>query len=157
MSSNLRSIADSLAEGLQSVSWDIAATVVQRKNWANIDVEAMSVPHVFVVPGNADVTRIDRVTMQVDYTVTVFVGQHVTSDAEVDAMLDLADSVMLQVRAHSFGESVTWPDGVTSPQAVSIDLNPEDALSERNVWRAVITATYRVFEANALPTPPAQE
>jgi hypothetical protein len=157
MSSNLRSIADSLAEGLQSVSWDIAATVVQRKNWANIDVEAMSVPHVFVVPGNADVTRIDRVTMQVDYTVTVFVGQHVTSDAEVDAMLDLADSVMLQVRAHSFGESVTWPDGVTSPQAVSIDLNPEDALSERNVWRAVITATYRVFEANTLPTPPAQE
>lgn len=152
MSSTLRTLADSLADGLQSVTWDIASTVVERKNWASLDVDAMSVPHVFVVPGNADVTRISRLMMQVDYTVTVFVGRHVTSDSDVDAMLDLADAVMLQVRAHDFGESVTWPVGVTSPQTVSIDLNPDDALTERNVWRAVITATYRVFESSVLPT-----
>jgi hypothetical protein len=152
MSSALRSIADSLAIGLQSVTWDITSTVVERKNWANIDVDAMSVPRVFVVPGNADVSRLSRQIMQVDYTVTIFVGRHVTTDAEVDGMLDLADSVMLQVRAHSFGQAVTWPAGVTSPQTVAIDLNPDDALTERNVWRAVITATYRVFESNVLPT-----
>ena len=151
MSSVLRSIADSLATGLQSVTWNITSTVVERKNWANIDVDAMSVPRVFVVPGNADVTRISRQMMQIDYTVTVFVGRHVATDSEVDAMLDLADSVMLQVRAHSFS-TVTWPAGVTSPQTVGIDLNPDDALTERNVWRAVITATYRVFESNVLPT-----
>jgi hypothetical protein len=152
MSSNLRQIADSLAAGLQSVSWGITSMIVQRKNWASVDVDAMSVPHVFVVPGNADVTRISRQIMQIDYTVTVFVGRHVTTDSDVDAMLDLADSVMLQVRAHSFGSTVTWPAGVTSPQTVGIDLNPDDALTERNVWRAVITATYRVFETNVLPT-----
>jgi len=152
MSSTLRQIADSLATGLQSVTWGITSTTVERKNWANIDVDAMSVPRVFVVPGNADVTRISRQMMQVDYTVTVFVGRHVTTDAEVDGMLDLADSVMLQVRAHSFGVNVVWPAGVTSPQTVGIDLNPDDALTERNVWRAVITATYRVFETNLLPT-----
>ena len=152
MSSTLRGIADALADGLQSVTWDISSTVVERKNWANLDVEAMGVPHVFVVPGNADVTRISRQVMQVDYTVTVFVGRHVQTDQDVDAMLDLADSVMLQVRAHSFGSTVVWPAGVTSPQTVAIDLNPDDALTERNVWRAVITATYRVFESNGLPT-----
>ncbi len=152
MSSTLRTIADRLATGLQSVTWGISSTVVERKNWANIDVDAMSVPRVFVVPGNADVTRISRQMMQIDYTVTVFVGRHVQTDSEVDAMLDLADSVMLQVRAHSFGSSVVWPAGVTSPQTVSIDLNPDDALTERNVWRAVITASYRVFESNVLPT-----
>jgi hypothetical protein len=152
MSSTLRALADSLATGLQSVTWGIASTTVERRNWANIDVDAMGVPRVFVVPGNADVTRISRQVMQVDYTVTVFVGRHVTTDAEVDGMLDLADSVMLQVRAHSFGVGVTWPAGVTSPQTVGIDLNPDDALTERNVWRAVITATYRVFETNVLPT-----
>jgi len=152
MSSTLRALADKLAIGLQSVTWDISSTTVERRNWANIDVDAMSVPRVFVVPGNADVTRISRQMMQVDYTVTVFVGRHVTTDADVDAMLDLADSVMLQVRAHSFGSSVVWPAGVTSPQTVGIDLNPDDALTERNVWRAVITATYRVFETNVLPT-----
>jgi len=151
MSSTLRSIADSLATGLQSVTWAISSTTVERRNWANIDVDAMSVPRVFVVPGNADVSRISRQMMQVDYAVTIFVGRHVTTDAEVDGMLDLADSVMLQVRAHSFGQAVTWPAGVTSPQTVSIDLNPDDALTERNVWRAVITATYRVFESNVLP------
>jgi len=150
MSSTLRTIADRLATGLQSVTWNIASTTVERRNWANIDVDAMSVPRVFVVPGNADVTRISRLVMQVDYTVTVFVGRHVQTDSDVDAMLDLADSVMLQVRAHSFGTSVIWPTGVTSPQTVSIDLNPDDALTERNVWRAVITASYRVFETNAL-------
>jgi hypothetical protein len=151
VSSTLRALADSLATGLKSVTWGISSTVVERKNWANLDVEAMSVPHVFVVPGNADVTRISRQVMQVDYVVSVFVGRHVQSDAGVDAMLDLADSVMLQVRAHSFS-GVTWPAGVTSPQTVSIDINPDDALTERNVWRAVITATYRVFETNVLPT-----
>jgi hypothetical protein len=152
MSSTLRALADSLATGLQSVTWGITSTVVERKNWANVDVDAMASPLVFVVPGNADVTRISRQVMQVDYTVSVFVGRHVSTDAEVDGMLDLADSVMLQVRAHSFGAGVTWPAGVTSPQTVSIDLNPDDALTERNVWRAVITATYRVFETNVLPT-----
>ena len=152
MSSVLRTITDKLAAGLQSVTWDIPSTTVERKNWANIDVDAMSVPRVFVVPGNADVSRISRQVMQIDYTVTVFVGRHVTTDAEVDGMLDLADSVMLQVRAHSFGAGVIWPAGVTSPQTVTIDLNPDDALTERNVWRAVITATYRVFESNVLPT-----
>jgi hypothetical protein len=152
MSSTLRELADSLADGLQSVTWGIASTTVERKNWVNVDVDAMSVPRVFVVPGSADVTRISRTHMQLDYAVTVFVGRHVTTDAEVDGMLDLADSVMLYVRAHSFGQAVTWPAGVTSPQTVSIDLNPDDALTERNVWRAVITATYRVFESNVLPT-----
>ena len=152
MSSVLRTITDSLADGLQSVTWSIASTTVERRNWVNIDVDAMSVPRVFVVPGSADVTRISRTHMQTDYAVTVFVGRHVTTDAEVDGMLDLADSVMLYVRAHSFGQAVTWPAGVTSPQTVSIDLNPDDALTERNVWRAVITATYRVFETNVLPT-----
>jgi hypothetical protein len=152
MSSTLRRIADSLATGLQSVTWPIASTTVERKNWVNVDVDAMSVPRVFVVPGSADVTRVSRTHMQIDYGITVFVGRHVTTDAEVDGMLDLADSIMLYVRAHSFGSGVTWPAGVTSPQTVSIDINPDDALTERNVWRAVITATYRVFEANVLPT-----
>jgi hypothetical protein len=152
VSSYLRSIADTLAEGLQDVTWGITSTVVERKNWANLDVDAMSVPHIYVIPGNADVTRISRSVMQVDYTVSVFVGRHVSADAEVDGMIDLADEVMLQVRAHSFGSGVTWPAGVTSPQTVSIDINPDDALTERNVWRAVITATYRVFESNVLPT-----
>ena len=152
MSSTLRTIADRLATGLNSVTWAIPSTVVQRRNWTDLDVESMTAPRVFVVPGNADVTRISRQMMQIDYTVTVFVGRHVQTDSDVDAMLDLADSVMLQVRAHSFGTSVVWPTGVTSPQTVSIDLNPDDALTERNVWRAVITATYRVFESNVLPT-----
>ena len=149
MSSNLRTIADSLAAGLQSVSWAIPSTVVQRKNWANIDAEDMSVPYVLIVPGGADITRVSRMNMQADYSVTVFVGRHVQTDSDVDAMLDLTDDVMLQVRAHAF-TAVNWPAGVTSPQTVTVEINPDDALTERSIWRAVITATYRVFEKNYL-------
>ena len=151
MSSALRVIADKLAAGLQSVTWSIASTTVERRNWANIDVDAMSVPRVFVVPGGVEVTRVSRTHVQADYAINVFVGRHVQDDAGVEAMLDLADSVLLQVRAHSF-QGVTWPANVTSPQDVKVDINPDDALTERNVWRAVITATYRVFESNLLPT-----
>jgi hypothetical protein len=152
MSSALRGIAAALAAGLQSVTWSIPSTVVERKNWANLDVEAMSVPHVLVVPGGAEVTRVSRSHMQIDYTVNVFVGRQAHVDSDVDAMMDLADAVSLQVRAHSFGSYAVWPSGVTGPQTVTIDINPDDALTERNVWRAVITATYRVFESNVLPT-----
>ena len=152
MSSVLRHIADSLASGLDDVTWPIVGTTVERRNWVNIDTDAMSVPRIFVVPGNAEVSRMSRDVMQIDYTVNVFVGRHVQTDSEVDAMLDLADTVMLYVRAHSW-PGITWPAGVTSPQTVTIELNPDDALSERNTWRAVIVAMYRTFEANAIPTP----
>lgn len=152
MSSFLRGIADALANGLDAVTWSIASTTVERRNWASVDVEGMADPRIFVVPGNASMARISRQVMQTDYTVSVFVGRHVSTDAQVDGMLDLADEVSLQVRAHSF-PGVTFPAGVTSPQTVTVDINPDDALTDRNVWRAVITATYVVFEANTLPPP----
>jgi hypothetical protein len=66
-------------------------------------------------------------------------------------MLDLANDIFRQVKAHQFDDIEDWPEGVTSPQTVTIDLNPDDALSERNVWRAAIVATYRVLESDDLP------
>jgi hypothetical protein len=151
MSSYLRQIADALAAGLQAVSWSIPSTTVERKNWATIDLDAMADPVIFVTPGSAEVSRISRNVSQIDYEVSVFIGRHVQSDAEVDGMLDLADEALLQVRSHDWTEAVVWPEGVTSPITVTIELNPDDALSERNAWRAVITATYRVFSADQLP------
>lgn len=153
MASFLRGIADALAAGLDAVTLSIPTTTVERRNWATIDADSMMEPRVFVVPGNATVTRVSRDVIQTDYTVNVFVGRHVDTDAEVDGMLDLADQVLLYVRAHQWGQGITFPTGVTSPQTVAIEINPEDALTERNMWRAVIVATYIVFEANTLPTP----
>jgi hypothetical protein len=149
MSNRLRTIADALAESLGDITWSPAAAV-QRKNWATVDVEDMANPVIYVVPGNAEVTRVSRSVSQFDYLVNVFIGRHVQTDAEVDAMMDLADNVLLYIRAHDWG-GVAWPTGVTSPQNVSITLNPDDALNDRNVWRAVIEARYVVFEADALP------
>jgi hypothetical protein len=146
----LREIADALADSLDSVAWTPETTEVYRRNWATVDVDDMAEPVIFVTPGGADVSRASRSVTQTDYSADVFIGRHVQSDAEVDAMIDLADSVMLYIRTHSW-QGITWPTGVTKPQALSIELNPDDALNDRNVWRAVITVTYRVFEADALP------
>lgn len=152
MSSYLRGLADSLAAGLQSVAWSPSGTTVERKNWAAVDVEDMATPRIIVVPGSATMTRASRTHMQTDYTVNVFVGRHVATDLDVDAMYDLADAVSLRVRAHAFS-GVSWPSGVNGPQTVTMDINPDDAMNDRNVWRAVIVATYIVFEPNTLPSP----
>jgi hypothetical protein len=151
VSSYLRQIADALADSLGAVTWEINTTTVERKNWVSIDVESMSHPVVYVTPGSADVTRIGRRQTQIDYEINVFVGMHVNTDQEVDDMLDLANDIFRQVKAHQFDDIEDWPEGVTSPQTVTIDLNPDDALSERNVWRAAIVATYRVLESDDLP------
>jgi hypothetical protein len=98
------------------------------------------------VPGGADITRISRISVQADYTVNVFIGRQVQTDSSVDAMFDLADAVLARVRAHSFS-GVTWPAGVTGPTNCTLEINPGDAMTDRNVWRAVVVATYRVIES----------
>lgn len=149
--STIREIADSLADGLAAVTWSIAGTAVERKNWVSVDIEQMAQPVVYVVPGNASVARVSRNVSQTDYTVTVFIGRHVQTDAEVDEMIDLADDIVLHIRAHDWFNAESWPDGVSSPVEIEIELNPDDGLNERNAWRAVVTATYRTFSADELP------
>ena len=148
---NLREIADALAAGLQAVSWPVTGTTVERKNWVTVDVADMETPVVYVTPGGAEVTRVNRERSQIDYTINVYIGRQAQTDADVDGMIDLASDAMLHIRAHDWANVEAWPEGVTSPMAVTIEINPDDALNERNVWRAVIVATYRVFEADTLP------
>jgi len=147
--SYLRDIADALADSLATVTWTPETTAVYRRNWATFDVSEMATPVIVVTPGGADVSRVARLTTQTDYSTSVFIGRHVESDSEVDQMIDLADEALLYIRAHDW--TVDWPAGVSKPQTVSIELNPDDALNERNVWRAVIEVVYRVFEADTLP------
>jgi hypothetical protein len=151
MPSYLRQIADALATSLASINWDVSPITVERRNWVNVSPEDMANPVIYVTPGNADVTRIGRRDSQIDYTAIVFIGRHVTTDSQVDAMIDLADQVLLHVRAHQYLDLSIWPTTVTSPQFSNIEINPDDALNDRNVWRAVITATYRVLESDNLP------
>jgi len=151
MSSYLREIADALAASLNTVSWELSPITIERKNWVTVDIEGMANPVIYVTPGNADVQRIGRKQSQIDYTAHVFIGRHVSTDQEVDHMIDLAGEVLLQIRAHNFVNIGNWPAGVTSPESSNIEINPDDALNDRNVWRAVITATYRVLESDNLP------
>ena len=148
---NLRLLADSLANGLALVTWTPTTTTVHRKNWVTVDVADMANPVIYVTPGGAEVTRVNRGNSQIDYTVNVFIGRQVETDADVDAMIDLASAVVLRLRAHQWFNIFEWPNDATSPMTVTIDVDPDDALNERNVWRAVIVATYRMFEADAVP------
>jgi hypothetical protein len=142
MASPLLAICDALAGSLTGTAMEIASTTVQRRNWAAVSAEDMTHPIVFVTPGGIQSERIGRTQHQTDYTANVFLGRHVTADADADGMLDLAEEILALVRAHNWQSP--WPYGVTSPISVSIEINPDDALDERNVWRAVISATYRV-------------
>ena len=143
MAANLRQIADDLAEALQAHEWTAATPTIERRNWAAADVEQMAEPLVFIVPGGVEVERIGRVNWQNDYTVNVFVGHHVSTDADVEAMYDLADELVSFVRSHSVSSTAT------TPQTVTIEINPDDAMNDRNVWRAAIAAVYRVVETDS--------
>lgn len=144
MSSTLKDLADALAAGLAAASWSGAAPTVERLTWPTYTIEEMSQPVIAVTPGTVEASRISRDKHQQDYTVNVFVGRAVSTDGEADGMLDLAEETLDLVRDH--GWQNVWPAGVTSPVAITFTINPDEALQERNTWRAVITATYRVFK-----------
>ena len=147
MSSTLREIADALADGLDAETFTSVATqpAVERVNWPDYTIEEMVDPVIAVMPGTLTIERVDRTHHQYDYQATVFVGRHTPSDEMADDMLDLAEEIADAIRAHSWDQAVVWPSGVTTPVEVAIEINPDDALHDRNVWRAVITATYRTF------------
>jgi len=142
--SALKEIADALATGLADHEWESVddQPTVDRVNWPNYDKQQMTDPVIAVVPGGDDIVRVDRTRHQHDYTVTVFVGRHTPTDADADEMLDLAEEVVDVILAHSWGE-LEFP--ATSPQAIEIQLNPDEAVQDRNIWRAFINVTYRTF------------
>lgn len=147
MSSTLREIADALADGLDAETFTSVATqpAVERVNWPDYTIEEMVDPVIAVMPGTLTIERVDRTHHQYDYQAVVFVGRHTPSDEMADDMLDLAEEIADAIRAHTWDQAVVWPSGVTTPVEVAIEINPDDALHDRNVWRAVITATYRTF------------
>jgi len=147
----IRGLSDAVANSLSAISWPVAGTTVERRNWAAVDLLELESPVILVAPGSVEVSRVGRLVSQIDYTVNVFVGMRCNDDAAIDSTIDLADSVALHIRAHDWPEYVSWPEGATSPNAVSIDIDPESGLNERNVWRAMISATYRIIEADRLP------
>jgi len=145
MSALLQSIADAVAAGLASKSWAIAGTTVERANWISKGPEQLVVPAIVVTAGNRETVRIARPSQrQNDYTVQVYVAQKVDTDAEVTAISNQAEAVLDALMDHSY-PGVTFPTGTVSPLTVTIETNPDDALNERNVWRASIVATYRFF------------
>ena len=141
----LREIADALADALDAYVFDTyAAPTVERVNWPTYDIESMATPIIAVVPAAASIERIDRTRHQFDYQINLFLGRHATTEAIADDMVDLAEELVDAIRQHTWDPGVTWPTGVTSPMEVEVVLNPDEGLQDRNVWRAVITATYRV-------------
>lgn len=147
MPSTLNAIADALAASLAAMEWDTTGITIERRNWIQTDLEHMQAPVVYVTPGGTADDRIGRKDWQVDHTVYVYIGRHVTTDADVAGMLELSDAIKVAIRKHDYTDMTGW-DGVTSPQTVAIEINPDDALNDRNAWRAVITATYRTLQTD---------
>jgi len=146
-----REIADALAESLNLYTFTELVPAVYRQNWPTFEIEDMADPVIAVMPAGFETTMSGRgpsggsITWQYDYEMAVFVGRHTPTDELADGMVDLAEEVVDAIRQHSWDSAVAWPTSVTSPMLATIEINPDDALQDRNVWRAVITATYRVF------------
>jgi hypothetical protein len=146
MSSTFKDIADALAAGLDAETFAsvTAQPTVERKHWPTYEVDDLADPVIAVTPAGIETVRASRDSWQYDYQMNVFVGRHTPTEAAADEMVDLCEEIADAIREHEWDEAVEFPANVTSPMTVEVALNPDDALTERNVWRAVITATYRV-------------
>lgn len=144
--SQLVDIADALAASLGDYAFTAGPQPeVSRVNWPTYDVEDLKDPVIAVTAAGALIERVDRNHHQYDYQVNVFIGRHTPTDAMANEMFDLAEEMADAIRAHAWDDMTPWPAGVTSPYSVELLLNPDEALQDRNVWRAVVTVAYRVF------------
>lgn len=149
MSSHLRDIADALAAALAAETFTAVADqpTVDRKNWPTYDVEDLIDPVIAITPASMTVVRVDRVNHEYDHSINVALMRHTPTEAGADDMFDLLEELVDLIRSHDWDESVTFPSGVTSPMEVEVDLNPDEALQERNVWRGIVTVVYRLHRA----------
>lgn len=145
MSAETLLIADALADSLAAASFDAGPVIVERQNWPGYSVEDLLSTRLAVTPGGIETTRVNRTQWQYDHTINVFLGGRAATDAAADAMLTLCDEVLDAIRRHDWPQAVEWPAGVTSPVSVTVTINPDDGLADRNVWRAVAVVTYRAF------------
>lgn len=148
MASTLREIADAVTTALSSVTYSTTAVqpAVVRLNWPEYDVEALKNPVIVVAPGSLTINRANRLNHEYVFSVVVWVARHTPTESSADEMYDLVEEVIDVLRSHTWGEDVdSFPAGVTSPTSIEVDTNPDEALQERNVWRAVVTANYTAF------------
>lgn len=147
MSANLQTLADAVAAALTAETWPISGTTVERANWVSKDVEDLTAPAIIITPGGIEPSRIHRSNgVRKNYTVYVYIAHRVETDAEVTAISDMAESLVDRLYRHSWDHSVTFPNSIGSPLSVQSEVNPDDALNDRNVWRALVTAVYPSFQ-----------
>lgn len=149
MSSHLRDIADALAAALAAETFSTVADqpAVERKNWPSYDVEDLAAPVIAITPASMTVVRTDRTNHEYDHQINVALLRHTPGEGDADTMFDMLEELVDLIRSHDWEEGVTFPAGVTSPMEVEVDLNPDEALQERNVWRGILTVTYRIHRA----------
>jgi hypothetical protein len=149
----LREIADALADSLDAVAWSgyTGLVTVDRKTWPDYRIEDLASARISVATAGVEATRISRTAHQHDKQLAVWIAKAVDTEAEADEMLDWAEEIAETIEDHDWATVaplVTWPAGVTSPQDVTLALNPDDGLQDRNVWRAVVAVAYRIPRAH---------
>lgn len=147
--SKQKDIVDALVASLDAVTWTATAdpVTVESKNFPTYDIEDLGDPVICVTDGPVESERLSRSAHQRDYSVEIYLARHTPTEAACDEMLDLLEELLDKLEDHSWG-AVSWPASVTSPQSIVVEKNPDEALVDRNVWRAGIVVVYRVPRAH---------
>ena len=147
--SKQKDIVDALVASLDAVTWTATAdpVTVESKNFPSYDIEDLGDPVICITDGPIESERLSRSAHQRDYSVEIYVARHTPTEAACDEMLDLLEELLDKLEDHSWG-AVSWPASVTSPQSIVVEKNPDEALVDRNVWRAGIVVVYRVPRAH---------
>jgi len=137
-------ILTALVSSLSAVSWTTMSdtVTVETKNYPAYDIEQLADPVICITDGAIESERLARSAHQRDYGVEIYVARHTPTEAACDTMLNFLEEILDKLEDHDW-PGITWPSGITSPQTIQVEKNPDEALAERNVWRAGIVVTYR--------------
>jgi hypothetical protein len=135
----LSDLSQQVATLLADVS-GVGSSAVYAANLPELSSDELDSLRVIVVPRGTTMTVTGRSVAIYEHRVGVYLGKRVEDNDAADAMMNLMEAILEQLRASS--EAIV--SSGASFSEVTVELGNDDSMNERNTFRANIEATYKV-------------
>jgi hypothetical protein len=142
----MSSVSSVIASQLETVS-ELAGVDVAVRHLYEIDNAEMDALHVSVCPRGAEVTSLSRSFWQYEARIGVFVSRRADTNAEATSLMTTTEAIIEKLKASDTSAQLTVMVGATASvvcTAITVDLETDESMHERNVFRATMEATYKI-------------
>jgi len=147
-------IAGSLADSLSRATFTGAITGVaaSRVYVPDYTTEELSSLKVSVVPGPIEVSNHTHGADLFEYDIHVVMGKKLSSDAEIDQLMELRTQIVDKIRSRALPASTpAMPTGVAYMNCTNATTFDRDQVTGQRVFLADVQVTYRRANAKVSP------